>query len=106
MRSSFVVTNLAELLTEADSDWSRDLAFVGPAADVKAPAAPVQLVLVPQILPDAAPSSLSLALKRAWAVMSIVLVLAGCVFWALFLRPQSLAGPAAYVLVSGRSMLP
>jgi signal peptidase len=91
MRSSRTATNLAALL---------------PEADVEAPVAATQLVLLPQILPNVAPSSLRLALKRVWAAMSIVLVLALCVFWALFLRPQSLGGPAGYVLVSGHSMLP
>jgi signal peptidase len=33
-------------------------------------------------------------------------VLAAVLFWAFFLRPQSLGGPAGYVLVSGHSMLP
>lgn len=91
MRNSRTATSLAEVL---------------PEADVQTPVAATQLVLVPQILPTVAPSSLRLALKRAWAAMSIVLVLAVCVFWALFLRPQSLGGPAGYVLVSGHSMLP
>jgi len=49
---------------------------------------------------------LRVALKRAYEVASIVLVIAACVFWAMFLRPQSLGGPAGYVLVSGHSMLP
>ena len=37
---------------------------------------------------------------------SFVLVIAAVIFWALVLRPQSLGGPAGYVLVSGHSMLP
>ncbi len=45
-------------------------------------------------------------LKRAWSIVSVLLVIGVCVFWALFLRPQSLGGPAGYVLVSGHSMLP
>ncbi|MGZ4334825.1 MAG: signal peptidase I [Gaiellaceae bacterium] len=49
---------------------------------------------------------LRIALKRAYEVASIVLVVAACVFWVMFLRPQSLGGPAGYVLVSGQSMLP
>jgi signal peptidase len=50
--------------------------------------------------------SLRAVLKRAWEIGSIVLVIGACVFWAMFLRPQSLGGPAGYVLVSGKSMLP
>jgi signal peptidase len=45
-------------------------------------------------------------LKRTWEILSIVLTIGACVFWATFLRPQSLGGPAAYVLVSGHSMNP
>jgi signal peptidase len=45
-------------------------------------------------------------LKRANEVASIAVVILLCVFWAMFLRPQSLGGPAGYVLVSGHSMLP
>jgi signal peptidase I len=45
-------------------------------------------------------------LKRAYEIASILLVIGACVFWAMFLRPQSLGGPAGYVLVSGQSMLP
>jgi len=51
-------------------------------------------------------TSLRNALKRAYEIASIVLVIGACVFWAMFLRPQSLGGPAGYVLVSGKSMLP
>ena len=90
MRSNAVVTNLAELLPESDGTWSRELALVPPAANAE----------------PAGPSRLRVALKRAWAVVSLVLVIATCVFWALFLRPQSLGGPAGYVLVSGHSMNP
>lgn len=46
------------------------------------------------------------AIKRANQALSIVAVLAAVLFWAFFLRPQSLGGPAGYVLVSGHSMLP
>ncbi len=38
--------------------------------------------------------------------LGLVLSVAAVVFWAMFLRPQSLGGPAGYVLVSGKSMLP
>src|SRR3954453_6981257 len=37
---------------------------------------------------------------------SIVLMLTVVLFWVLVLRPQTLGGPAGYVLVSGHSMLP
>jgi signal peptidase I len=50
--------------------------------------------------------SLRAALKRTWSIGSIVLLIAACAFWAMFLRPQSLGGPAGYVLVSGHSMNP
>jgi signal peptidase len=46
------------------------------------------------------------ALKRANQALSIAAVIAAVLFWAFFLRPQSLGGPAGYVLVSGHSMLP
>ena len=108
MRSSAVVTNLADLLPEPDSVWSLELALVEPPVEIVRPHGPQQLVLVPQ-LPDAvslAPSQLRIALKRAWAIASVLLVIGLCAFWALFLRPQSLGGPAGYVLVSGHSMLP
>jgi signal peptidase len=45
-------------------------------------------------------------LKRANQALSIAAVVAAVLFWAFFLRPQSLGGPAGYVLVSGHSMLP
>jgi Signal peptidase I len=45
-------------------------------------------------------------LKRTWSIGSIVLLIVACAFWAMFLRPQSLGGPAGYVLVSGHSMNP
>ena len=44
--------------------------------------------------------------KRVWSIGSIVLLIAACAFWAMVLRPQSLGGPAGYVLVSGHSMNP
>ena len=39
-------------------------------------------------------------------VAGIALTVLACLFWAQFLRPQSLGGSAAYVLVSGQSMEP
>jgi signal peptidase I len=40
--------------------------------------------------------------KAAW----IAVVVLSCLFWAQFLRPESLGGRAGYVLVSGQSMEP
>jgi signal peptidase len=54
--------------------------------------------------PDRA--ALRSAFARIWEIASILLVVAACVFWAMFLRPQSLGGRAGYVLVSGQSMEP
>ena len=42
-------------------------------------------------------------LNQAASLVLLVAVVAG---WAFTLRPQSLGGPAGYVLVSGHSMLP
>lgn len=82
MRSRAIVTNLAG----------------------EAHAAP-HLVLVPPVIAhDGLP--LRVALERAWEIASILLVIAACVFWAMFLRPQSLGGRTGYVLVSGTSMAP
>jgi signal peptidase len=44
--------------------------------------------------------------KRIQQALSYVAVVAVVVGWAFVLRPQSLGGPAGYVLVSGHSMLP
>src|SRR5579862_3566324 len=46
------------------------------------------------------------SLRRVLNLAGLLLTIAVAVFWALFLRPQSLGGPAGYVLVSGKSMLP
>jgi signal peptidase len=46
------------------------------------------------------------SVKRTWEMVSIVLVIVACIFWAMFLRPQSLGGSAGYILVSGQSMEP
>jgi signal peptidase len=45
-------------------------------------------------------------IKRTWEIVSLLLVIGACIFWAMFLRPQSLGGSAAYILVSGESMEP
>jgi signal peptidase len=87
MRSKWIVTDLAELLGEPTSDWSRELALTPPGNRLELP-------------------SLRVVLKRTWSIVSMLLVIAGCVFWAMFLRPQSLGGSAGYVLVSGHSMNP
>lgn len=78
---------LDELLDAPETAWSRDLS------------------LVPAAVPIARPT-LRVTLKRIWSIASILLTIGVCVFWAMFLRPQSLGGPAAYVLVSGKSMNP
>ena len=44
--------------------------------------------------------------KRIGQALSYLLVAAVVLGWAFVLRPQSLGGPAGYVLVSGHSMLP
>ena len=78
---------LEELLDAPDNEWSRHLSLVPAAAPISKP--------TPRAV-----------LKRIWSITSIVLAIGACVFWAMFLRPQSLGGPAAYVLVSGKSMNP
>jgi signal peptidase I len=87
MRSKWIVTDLAELLGEPTSDWSRELALTPRGNKLSLP--PFRVVV-----------------KRTWSIVSMLLVIAGCVFWAMFLRPQSLGGSAGYVLVSGHSMNP
>jgi signal peptidase I len=46
------------------------------------------------------------AFERTNKVAGISLAILVCLFWAQYLRPQTLGGQAAYVLVSGKSMLP
>jgi len=46
------------------------------------------------------------AVVRTNKAAGIALVVLVCLFWAQYLRPQLLGGNAAYVLVSGKSMLP
>ena len=88
MKNRTVVASLAELLPVPSNDWERNLA------------------LVPQPVRRDGPSPLRKALKRTNEAASIALLIVLCIFWAMFLRPQSLGGSAGYVLVSGKSMLP
>jgi len=44
--------------------------------------------------------------ERTNKAAGIALIVLICLFWAQYLRPQSLGGSAAYVLVSGQSMEP
>ena len=46
------------------------------------------------------------AFRRTNKSAGIAVVVLVCLFWAQYLRPQWLGGRAAYVLVSGKSMLP
>jgi signal peptidase I len=46
------------------------------------------------------------AFERTNKSAGIALAILVCLFWAQYLRPQSLGGRASYVLVSGKSMLP
>src|SRR5919199_1700391 len=46
------------------------------------------------------------ALPRAKQAGALALAMLVCLFWVHYLLPQSLGGRAAYVLVSGQSMLP
>jgi signal peptidase I len=86
-RDRAAATRLDEALDEPESEWSREPAPVLPAH-------------------PKTPRSKRAALKRTYEVASMLFVIGACVFWALFLRPQSLGGPAGYVLVSGESMSP
>ena len=72
-----------------------------PVAPAAAPA-PVET----KPAPVAAPARRRLTLSGFFNAAGLLLVVATVVFWAMFLRPQSLGGPAAYVLVSGKSMEP
>jgi signal peptidase I len=51
-------------------------------------------------------SSIRAAFECANRAAGIALAVLVCLFWAQYLRPQSLGGHAGYVLVSGKSMLP
>ena len=46
------------------------------------------------------------AFQRTNKSAAIALAVLVCLFWSQYLRPQWLGGSAAYVLVSGKSMLP
>ena len=48
----------------------------------------------------------SISWRHVNQAASLLLLVAVVVFWAFVLRPQTLGGPAGYVLVSGHSMLP
>ncbi len=61
------------------------------------------LNVVPQLSRFA---QLRAAFERTNKSAGIALAILVCLFWAQYLRPQSLGGRAAYVLVSGKSMLP
>jgi signal peptidase len=74
---------------------------LAPVAPVAAPA-PVEV----EPAPVATPARRRLTLSGFFNAAGLVLVVATVVFWAMFLRPQSLGGPAGYVLVSGKSMEP
>jgi signal peptidase I len=71
----------------------------------EAVAAPIDVPFETKPAPVAAPAR-RLTLTRVLNAAGLLLTIAAIVFWAMFLRPQSLGGPAAYVLVSGKSMLP
>src|SRR2546423_8059223 len=51
-------------------------------------------------------NSLRVPFERANKAAGVALVVVVCLFWAHFLRPDSLGGRAGYVLVSGQSMEP
>ena len=64
------------------------------------------LTLVPALQIEAQAEESKSAAKRVASALGMLLTVAAIVLWALFLRPASLGGPASYVLVSGKSMLP
>jgi signal peptidase len=66
---------------------------------------PIAFPVEPKPVAVAAPAR-RVTLTRVLNAAGLTLTIAAVVFWAMFLRPQSLGGPAAYVLVSGKSMLP
>jgi len=52
------------------------------------------------------PHWLTRSFTHANKVAGIAIVILACLFWMQYVRPQSLGGNAAYVLVSGQSMEP
>ena len=65
-----------------------------------------ELTRVPPQQPEPEADEPRSTVKRVVNALGLLLTIAAVVFWALFLRPASLGGPASYVLVSGKSMLP
>lgn len=61
---------------------------------------------LPRVVAGPELTGLRVAVRRANKAAGIALVILACVFWALVLRPETLGGPAGYVLVSGTSMEP
>ncbi|MDX6400996.1 MAG: signal peptidase [Gaiellaceae bacterium] len=51
-------------------------------------------------------AQLRAAFERTNKAAAIALAVFVCIFWTQYLRPQAFGGSAAYVLVSGKSMLP
>jgi signal peptidase len=86
MRSEAIVTGVADPLPAGE---------LGPALVPDTPVSPALRV-----------ASFRAALARTNQAASFVVIAVLCLLWAMFLRPQSLGGPAGYVLVSGKSMLP
>jgi signal peptidase I len=91
----------AALLIEKRAVAETPLAEMQP---VEAPA-PVVAAVIAEPETAAVPAR-RLTLSAVFNAGGLLLAIAAIVFWAMFLRPQSLGGPAAYVLVSGKSMLP
>jgi signal peptidase I len=65
-----------------------------------------ELTLVPLVQVEPATAEPKSTARRIVNALGLLLTVAAVVLWALFLRPASLGGPASYVLVSGKSMLP
>ena len=105
MRSSPVRLTGNVLLVGAALTWMATHTAVAPEPEV-APVERRRLVLVPPLPPEPERAPRRIPWKRALNWLSLALVVGLGVFWALVLRPQSLGGPAGYVLVSGKSMWP